>query len=113
MPWARWRAAPRPRRRKAEPMQSLRTLVPFVLVLIAAGSGYLWWHWKKDPLPIGAQARDVEIMPGESLRQVAREFQAQGILVHDWDLIAYARLHEAAGGLRAGEYSIEPGTTVE
>jgi len=94
-------------------MRLLRILLPVVLVLIAVGSGYLWWHWKKDPLPIGSQARDVEIMPGESLRHVAQQFAEQGILAHDWDLIAFARLHEAAGGLRAGEYQVEPGTTVE
>jgi UPF0755 protein len=94
-------------------MKSWRAIFLLALVAIATGSGYLYWHWKKDLLPIGAQARDVEVMPGESLRHVAQQFAEQGILVHDWDLIAYARLHEAAGGLRAGEYRIEPGTTVE
>jgi UPF0755 protein len=82
-----------------------------LLAALAAGIG-LYWHWEKQPLPIGAQAVDVEIMPGESLRHVAQEFAAKGILNHAWDLVLYARLHEAAGGLRAGEYSIEPGTTV-
>jgi UPF0755 protein len=93
-------------------MKLWRALFLLVLAAVAAGSGYLYWHWEKDPLPIGAQARDVEIMPGESLRHVAQQFAQQGLLVHDWDLIAYARLHEAAGGLRAGEYQVEPGTTV-
>ncbi|HEX4301032.1 MAG TPA: endolytic transglycosylase MltG [Gammaproteobacteria bacterium] len=82
-----------------------------LLAALAAGVG-LYWHWEKQPLPIGAQAVDVEIMPGESLRHVAQEFAAKGILGHAWDLVLYARLHEAAGGLRAGEYSVEPGTTV-
>lgn len=93
-------------------MKLWRALFLLALVTIAAGSGYLYWHWEKDPLPIGTQARDVEIMPGESLRHVAQQFAQQGLLVHGWDLIAYARLHEAAGGLRAGEYQVEPGTTV-
>ncbi len=93
-------------------MRSLRILLPLLMLAVAGTAGYLYWHWKKDPLPIGTQARDVEIMPGESLRHVAQGFAEQGILVHSWDLIAYARLHEAAGGLRAGEYQIEPGTTV-
>jgi UPF0755 protein len=83
-----------------------------VMLLAFAGGAWLYWHWEKEPLPIGAQAVDVEIMPGESLRHVAQEFAEKGILDHALDLVLYARLHEAAGGLRAGEYSIEPGTTV-
>lgn len=83
-----------------------------VLLLAVAGGVWLHWHWTRDPLPIGTQAVDVEIMPGESLRQVAQEFAAKGILDHAWDLTLYTRLERASGGLRAGEYSIEPGTTV-
>jgi UPF0755 protein len=82
-----------------------------LLLAVAATGAYLYWHWNHEPLPI-AQAVDVEIAPGESLRQVAREFADHGVLAHDWDLALFARLHAAAGGLRAGEYRIEPGTTV-
>jgi UPF0755 protein len=88
-------------------------LISIVVLLGAIGSGaWLYWRWETQPLPIGTQAVDVEIMPGESLHHVAQEFADKRILVHAWDLVAYARLHEASRGLRAGEYSIEPGTTV-
>ncbi len=92
-----------------------RPLLLALSVLVAAFGGGLWlhWHWTCEPLPIGTQAVDVEIIPGESLRQVAQEFAAKGILQHAWDLTLYTRLERASGGLRAGEYSIEPGTTVE
>ena len=83
-----------------------------ILLAAAAACGWQYRRWLTQPLPIGAEAVDVEIMPGESLRHVAQEFADKGILVHAWDLVAYARLHEASHGLRAGEYSIEPGTTV-
>lgn len=91
-----------------------RGLLPsFALLLLAFASGAdLYWRWEVRPLPIGSQALDVEIMPGESLRHVAQQFQAKGVLPHAWDLVAYARLHEAANGLRAGEYRLEPGLTV-
>lgn len=91
-----------------------RTHVIAILVLLAAAAGGAWqyWRWVKQPLPIGTQAVDVEIMPGESLHHVAEEFAAKGILKHAWDLAIYARLHEASHGLRAGEYSVTPGTTV-
>jgi UPF0755 protein len=83
-----------------------------VLLLGFAGGAYIYWRWEVAPLPIGPKALDVEILPGESLRHVAEQFKEQGVLPHVWDLVAYARLHEAAGGLRAGEYRIEPGLTV-
>ena len=91
-----------------------RSLALASMVLVAAvGSGaWLHWHWTHDPLPIGAQPVDVDIMPGESLRRVAQQFADKGILRHAWDLTLYTRLERASGGLRAGEYEIEPGTTV-
>jgi UPF0755 protein len=88
-------------------------LIPALILALAFGGGvWLYQRWEVEPLPIGAQAVDVEILPGESLRHVAQGFADKGILRHAWDLVLYARLHEAAGGLRAGEYSIQPGTTV-
>jgi len=93
--------------------RALRSGTMVLLVALAAfgGGAYLYWRWCVQPLPI-AKAVDVEIAPGESLRHVAGEFADQGVLPHVWDLVAYARLHEASAGLRAGEYRIEPGTTV-
>jgi UPF0755 protein len=88
------------------------TLALLLAIASVSGGCYLYWRWCVQPLPIGAQAVDVEIAPGESLRHVAEVFADKGALAHAWDLVAYGRLHEAAAGLRAGEYRIEPGTTV-
>lgn len=95
----------------------MRLIRPAILALgLAAlsftGGAYLYWRWCVEPLPIGSQAVDVEILPGESLRHVAADFAGKGIVSEPWDLVIYARLHEASAGLRAGEYRIEPGTTV-
>ncbi|HEV2111655.1 MAG TPA: endolytic transglycosylase MltG [Gammaproteobacteria bacterium] len=91
----------------------LRSGTLALLMALAAfgGGAYLYWRWCVQPLPI-AKAVDVEIAPGESLHQVAHVFADKDVLLHAWDLVAYARLHEASAGLRAGEYRIEPGTTV-
>ena len=91
----------------------LRSVALVLLVgLAASGSGaYLYWRWCVQPLPISKPV-DVEITPGESLHQVAELFAAKGVLPRAWDLVIYARLHEASAGLRAGEYRVEPGTTV-
>ena len=83
-----------------------------LLGLAAFATGfYLYQRWCVEPLPI-TKAVDVEIAPGESLHQVAELFAAKGVLPYAWDLVVYARLHEASTGLRAGEYRVEPGTTV-
>jgi len=91
-----------------------RALFPAVLLLLLAftGGAWMYWRWEREPLSIGTQPVVVEISAGESLRHVAEDFQQKGILLHAWDLIAYARLHEASGGLRAGEYRLDPGLTV-
>ena len=80
--------------------------------LVVGTAAWLHWQWTRDPLPIGPHAVVVEIQPGESLRQVAHKFADEGILRHAWDLTLYTRLERASGRLRAGEYAIQPGTTV-
>ena len=88
------------------------TALALLLAVAASAVGfYLYQRWCVEPLPI-AQAVDVDIAPGESLHQVADLFVQKGVLPHAWDLVVYARLHEASAGLRAGEYRVEPGTTV-
>ncbi|HEV7164373.1 MAG TPA: endolytic transglycosylase MltG [Gammaproteobacteria bacterium] len=94
------------------PLLRSSTLALLVAMASASGGAYLYWRWCVEPLPIGTQAVDVDIAPGESLRHVAEGFADKGLLRHRWDLVIYGRLHEAANGLRAGEYRIEPGTTV-
>ena len=88
------------------------TIALLFALLSCGGGAYLYWRWCVQPLPIGTQAVDVEIAPGESLRHVAEVFAEKGVLPHAWDLVVYGRLHEAAAGMRAGEYRVEPGTTV-
>ncbi len=94
-------------------MKLFRSSALALLLAVAAfGTGaYLYQRWCVMPLPI-TQPVDVEIAPGESLHQVADRFAARGVLPHAVDLVVYARLHEASAGLRAGEYRVEPGTTV-
>jgi UPF0755 protein len=93
-------------------MRPALSLALLIALLAAGGGAWLHWHWTRDALPIGSQPVDIEIMPGESLRHMAQDFADKGILQHAWDLTLYARLERAAGGMRAGEYQIEPGTTV-
>ena len=71
----------------------------------------LYWRWVVRPLPLTA-ALDVEILPGESLHVAADKFQAQGILPDAREFVLYARLRRSTGAVRAGEYRVEPGTSL-
>ena len=82
------------------------------LLLGIAGVGGMYWRWWIMPLSVGRQAVDFEIMPGESLRQVSAKLETMGVLSHAWELVVFARLHGAAGGMRAGEYLLAPDTTL-
>lgn len=93
-------------------MRRLVVVATVLAVIAFLAGGYLYWRWCVEPLPIGARPVDVEIEPGESLRHVAADFEEKGIMHHAWDLVTYGRLHEASAGMRAGEYRVEPGTTV-
>jgi UPF0755 protein len=66
----------------------------------------------QQPLLSGRQAVVVEITQGKPLRVVAFELGQQGVLPHPLSLVLLARLRGQSGAMRAGEYRIQPGTTV-
>jgi peptidoglycan lytic transglycosylase G len=80
-----------------------------ILMLLVAGVTYTRWYL--TPI-VSSREVDVEIPPGESLRMVAAHLHAQGVLPHPEDLVLLARLRGDADAIRAGEYLVEPGTTV-
>lgn len=61
---------------------------------------------------VTGQTMDVDVQPGESLRLVAAHLHAQEVLPHPRDLVLLARLRGDADAIRAGEYRVEPGTSV-
>lgn len=93
---------------------SLRRLALLLLALAALGSAAGWLafdRWRSTPLRIGQEPLQVEIPRGQALAVTAQELAARGVLDHPRWLTAYARLTGADARIRAGEYSIEPGTT--
>ena len=90
-----------------------RVLALLLCVGLAAGVGgyFVFKQWLATPLQTGAAPATVEIVRGESLSAVARGLADRGILEHPRWLSAYARLTGADAKVRAGEYSIAPGTT--
>jgi UPF0755 protein len=97
---------------------SSRNLVFKLLgVLILLSSFALGWlimdynAFLRTPVNIGAQDVTYVIEPGTSVKRLARDLQAQGIIEKPWVFIAMTRLRGVAGAIKAGEYAFRPGLT--
>lgn len=89
---------------------AIRAVLLVVVLAFFAGVA-LHWRWDIRPLPL-TTAADVEILPGESLHAAADKFQAQGLLPNAREFVLYAKFRRLTGAVRAGEYRVEPGTTL-
>lgn len=93
-------------------MRRLRFVLPVIIAILVVAAAFLGWSWYQAPVTRATQPVIVDITPGASLRQVAAQLHAQGVLPHPWTLRLLARIRGDAHTLRAGEYSVAPGTTV-
>ena len=69
-----------------------------LLLLIAAAAAYGWIV--AAPLPLPQPAYAFTVKPGASLRSVARELAAAGVLPADWILVGWARITGRTGRSR-------------
>lgn len=85
-----------------------------VLLLVAAVAAGAWKveRYAAAPLPVGEAGISFEIVPGSSFARVSRELADIGLVRHPVLLRIYARLHALDGRIHAGEYQIQPGSTV-
>ena len=84
------------------------TVVAFAAVAVAGAIG--WWIHQPLPLPTSPFAFDVK--PGTSLRSVAGELAAAGVLPIVFPLVALARYRGADRSIKAGNYEIATGITL-
>lgn len=91
-----------------------RLAVRIGALLLAAGAGIAaigaWWLAR--PLPLPASPYAFEVRAGASLRQVARELAAAGIVPGELPLVALARWRAVDRGIKAGNYEIASGVTL-
>lgn len=90
-------------------------LVGLVLLVTAGIGGWEFARYRnatQKPLP-NSTSIEFEIQAGESLASVARRLQLRGLVEKGWwfELLAFHRL--AATKIKAGEYEIKPGMTLE
>lgn len=95
-------------------MTSLRRAAWVVAVVAAAAlAGALLYlrSWLGAPLALGTEPVIVEVEPGQSLTAAAQALAARGVLRQPRLLALYARCTGADARMRAGEYSLPPGST--
>lgn len=90
--------------------RTLLALLAIAVLVVAAGALYVR-HWLAQPLAIGSEPAIVDVQPGQTLTAVARDLAARGLLTHPRLLALYGRFTGADSRLRAGEFSIKPGTS--
>jgi UPF0755 protein len=90
-----------------------RALAVLVLLAAMALGALAWWGrgWLRTPIATLHQSTVFEIPRGAGLRAVATDLQQRGLLDQPQVWIAWARITHRAGGLKAGEYALQPGLT--
>jgi UPF0755 protein len=83
-----------------------------LLLLAAAGTAGAGWWWLERPLPLPASPYAFEVRSGSSLRQVAHDLAAAGIVPGALPLVALARLRGVDRAIKAGNYEISSGVTL-
>ena len=89
-------------------IRRLLWLIAFLLLI--GGAAYGWAAWRPLPLPQPTYAFTVK--PGATLRSVARDLTASGIIPADWVLVGMARAAGVDRAIKAGNYEISTGTTL-
>jgi UPF0755 protein len=95
-------------------MKKLLRIVALLMLLVAIAAGAAaWWArgWLETPIASLHQSTVFEITRGSSLRSVASDLQQRGFLDQPQVWIVWARITHRAGGLKAGEYALQPGIT--
>lgn len=89
----------------------IKKLVFFVLLIgVFAAGGVAWWSQKPLTNP-GAAPIDFTILPGSGVRGSAEQIATAGVPVNPWLLELLARASGRSSKMKAGSYTLKPGTT--
>ncbi len=84
----------------------------FLLLLMGAlGAGGVHWWSTASLTPAGAAPIDFTILPGSGVRSSAEQIAAAGVPVNPWLFELLARASGRSARMKAGSYTIKPGTT--
>ena len=79
-------------------------LIP--LLLCVAGGALLFWTYRELHTPFSHEKSDkyIEIPRGLTPSQIVSKLASEGVIRHEWPLLAYIKWTGAGGRLKAGEY---------
>jgi len=82
----------------------------FLFLIVVAVGVFGWARWYPLSLPSSPYAFSVK--SGASLRAVARDLAAAGVIPSEWALVGAARLTRADRAIKSGNYELATGTTL-
>ena len=86
-----------------------KLLLILLLGATFAGIGLTWWA--RQPItPAGAAPIDFTVAPGSGVRAIGQQIAAAGVPLQPVLLEVLARLTGRAGRMKAGSYTLKPGT---
>lgn len=88
-----------------------RFLAIALALCLVAGGAIAWW-WLARPLDLPHAPFDFDVRQGTTLRTVARDLHAAGLLPHEAALVALARVRGVDRTIKAGSYEIEVAVTL-
>jgi UPF0755 protein len=96
-----------------KPLLQAAAVIFFPAMFAAAWLVMDYLDFIQEPLDISAPGYVFEIAPGSSMRLVANKLHEQGVINKPRYLAWHARNRKLAEKIRAGEYLIPPGVTVD
>ena len=94
------------------PLPKLIGILVAALLLISAAALWQVERFLDAPVNVPVDGATFEIPPGTPFARISERLAEEGIIAHPTLLRLYARLTGKAGSVHAGEYAIEPGTTL-
>ncbi len=91
-------------------MRALRWLVLLLMLAAGAAAAGAWW-WLQRPLLLASDAVEISVAPGTSPRTIAEKCVQAGVQTPPELLWLWFRFSGKSPQMRAGNYSIERGTT--
>lgn len=95
-------------------LKKLFLLLVLMLSFTIAAAWFVFDHHERqlnDPLPLD-EVTVITVTQGTSFQQLMRQFEGKGWLLQADFMRLYTRLHPEITAIRAGEYAIQPGSSV-
>jgi len=89
-----------------------RLLLVLLVLVVAAGLWLASYLDRQADTVLTDEAYEFTVARGDSMRGLANQLVAAGLLTEPWSMRFWARYRGLAGSLKAGEYRLEPGATL-